>query len=92
MCLNSVLNMPLRVRAGVIAFCCVSIAISSYAQSPAPATVPAPTCADLHLVPAPRECTAVATIPIDDLGFFVTAVNNTEAVSYTHLDVYKRQG
>jgi len=37
-----------------------------------------PTCADLRLVPAPRECTAVATIPIGDLGFFVTALNSAE--------------
>jgi len=32
-----------------------------------------PSCADLHLVPAPRECTAVASIPIGGLGFYVTA-------------------
>ena len=32
-----------------------------------------PTCADLHLVPAPRECTSVASIPIGGLGFFVAA-------------------
>jgi len=29
-------------------------------------------------VPTPRECTAVATIPIGDLGFFVTALNSAE--------------
>ena len=38
----------------------------------------APSCADLHLVPAPRECTAVQTIPIGDIGFFVTAEKNAE--------------
>jgi hypothetical protein len=32
-----------------------------------------PTCADLHLVPAPRECVSVATIPIGGVGFFVAA-------------------
>ena len=32
-----------------------------------------PTCADLHLVPAPRECTAVNAIPIGGVGFFVAA-------------------
>jgi hexosaminidase len=31
------------------------------------------TCADLHLIPAPRECTAVAVIPIGGLGFYVAA-------------------
>ena len=36
------------------------------------------TCADLRLVPAARECTAVATIPIGDVGFFVTALHSAE--------------
>ncbi len=32
-------------------------------------TLPAaPTCADLHLVPAPRECTAVAAVRVDQSG------------------------
>ena len=33
----------------------------------------APTCAELHLVPAPRECASVETIPIGGVGFFVAA-------------------
>jgi hypothetical protein len=37
-----------------------------------PPTAP-PTCADLHLVPAPRECVSVETIPIGGVGFFVAA-------------------
>jgi hypothetical protein len=32
-----------------------------------------PACADLHLVPAPRECVSVTTIPIGGVGFFVAA-------------------
>jgi len=36
------------------------------------------TCADLRLVPAVRGCTAVATIPIGGLGFFVSAINSAE--------------
>jgi hypothetical protein len=32
-----------------------------------------PTCADLHLIPAPRECVSVAAIPIGGVGFFVAA-------------------
>jgi hypothetical protein len=43
---------------------------SAAAQAP---TAALPACADLHLVPAPRECSAVATIPIGGLGFFVAA-------------------
>jgi hexosaminidase len=35
-------------------------------------------CAELRLVPAPRECTAVQTIPIGGIGFFVTAAKNVE--------------
>ena len=30
-------------------------------------------CADLHLIPAPRECVSVDVIPIGGLGFFVAA-------------------
>ena len=33
----------------------------------------APTCSDLHLVPAPRECASVESIPVGDVGFFVAA-------------------
>ncbi len=40
--------------------------------------VPAPACADLHLVPAPRECAAVQAIPIGGIGFFVYADQNAE--------------
>jgi hypothetical protein len=42
----------------------------AFAQTP-PAAAPA--CADLHLVPAPRECVSVDTIPIGGVGFFVAA-------------------
>jgi hypothetical protein len=45
------------------------------AQAPAAAAL---TCADLHLVPAPRECLAVEAIPIGDVGFFVTTEKNAE--------------
>ncbi|MGD0682162.1 MAG: family 20 glycosylhydrolase [Terracidiphilus sp.] len=43
-------------------------------------TVPvaAPACADLRLVPAPRECAAVLAIPIGGIGFFVIADKNSE--------------
>jgi len=48
---------------------------SAFAQT-APAA--SPTCAELRLVPAPRECTAVQAIPIGGIGFYVTAEKNTE--------------
>jgi hypothetical protein len=50
-------------------------AAGAFAQT-APAAAPA--CADLRLVPAPRECSAVQAIPIGGIGFFVTSEKNTE--------------
>ena len=47
-------------------------AAGAFAQSAAPS------CADLHLVPAPRECSAVQAIPIGGIGFFVTSEKNPE--------------
>ena len=51
----------------------------------APALAPAqsapravPVCPDLHLIPAPRECTSVASIPIGDVGFFVATGGGAE--------------
>ncbi len=40
----------------------------------------APTCADLHLVPAPRECTAVTSIRVGESGVVVSAEKNAEDV------------
>jgi len=37
-----------------------------------------PVCPDLHLIPAPRECTSVASIPIGDVGFFVATGGGAE--------------
>jgi hexosaminidase len=47
----------------------LSFAAITAAQTPGPV----PSCADLHLVPAPRECLSVAAIPIGGVGFFVAA-------------------
>ena len=44
--------------------------VCAFAQAPMAAL---PTCADLRLVPAPRECSAVTAIPIGEVGFFVSA-------------------
>jgi hexosaminidase len=38
----------------------------------------APSCADLHVVPAPRECTAVASIPVGDAGITVWVGKDAE--------------
>lgn len=38
----------------------------------------APSCADLHLVPAARECTEVATVTVGKLGITVIATKNAE--------------
>ncbi len=38
----------------------------------------APSCADLKVVPAPRECTAVASLAIGDSGVTVSAAKNAE--------------
>ena len=55
----------------------VFLALLAAAQSQTQPT-PAPTCADLHLVPAPRECVSVDAIPIGGLGFFVAATGGAE--------------
>src|SRR5271170_5727287 len=44
--------------------------VCAAAQAPMAAV---PTCAELHLVPAPRECSALTAIPIGEVGFFVAA-------------------
>jgi len=37
-----------------------------------------PTCADLHLVPAPRECTVVKEIPVGESGVRIQSESNAE--------------
>ncbi|MGZ4856725.1 MAG: glycoside hydrolase family 20 zincin-like fold domain-containing protein, partial [Candidatus Angelobacter sp.] len=48
-----------------------SCAIASSAQS-------TPTCADLHLVPAPRECTAVKSVAIGSAGIRIVSGKDAE--------------
>ncbi|MGA2727658.1 MAG: family 20 glycosylhydrolase [Terracidiphilus sp.] len=50
-----------------------ALCFAAQAQIPAP-----PACADLHLVPAPRECTAVASVPVGRLGVVITAAKNPD--------------
>jgi hexosaminidase len=67
------------------------------AQTPPPGAqnpAVAPTCADLHLVPAPRECVAVTAIPIGGLGFYVAAAGAEDgftAEDLTEQSLGKRQ-
>jgi hypothetical protein len=65
--------MRLRFAAISLLFLCAGGGALAQATPPA-----APTCADLHLVPAARECMAVEAIPIGGVGFFVTAEKNAE--------------
>lgn len=62
-----------RFTAVFLLFMCAGV--GAFAQA-VPAA--APTCADLHLLPAPRECIAVEAIPIAGIGFFVDAGKNAE--------------
>src|SRR6266700_2747022 len=58
-------------------FCCASFTLLCSAVV-AIAQTPAPTCADLHIVPAVRECTSVSSIPIGSAGLSILAEKNTE--------------
>jgi hexosaminidase len=51
----------------------IPLALLLIASTVAAAQTAPPTCADLHLVPAPRECSAVEAIPIGGVGFYVSA-------------------
>ncbi len=55
--------------ASLVFFCSVLVAT---------AQTSAPTCADLHIIPAVRECTTIRVIPIGTTGLSVLAGNNTE--------------
>ena len=59
------------VLAGSLSFLCAAWTLSTAAQT-------AVSCADLHLIPAPRECTAVASIPLDSGGIRIEAEHNAD--------------
>ncbi len=55
-------------------FSCVLLALScAIAQAQT-----APTCTDLHVVPAPRECSAVTTLPVGELSVRIALGKNAE--------------
>jgi len=63
-------------RRFVLSFFLSSALAVTAAQAPQP---PVLGCADLHLVPAPRECVKVESIPIGGVGFFVAASGAEDA-------------
>ncbi|HWT65522.1 MAG TPA: family 20 glycosylhydrolase, partial [Terracidiphilus sp.] len=67
--------MRLRLFVSSLVFACVagSVPAGLWAQSSGE-----PGCADLHLVPAPRECTSVATAKLGAAGIAVVAEKNTD--------------
>ena len=65
----------MRIHFAVVSLLLLCAGVRTLAQT-SPAA--APTCAELHLVPAPRECVAVEAIPIGGIGFFVAASKSPE--------------
>ena len=64
----------MRIHSIVVLLLAWCVAVGALAQ-----TASAPlTCNDLHLIPAPRECHAVQSIPIGGVGFFVSARKDAE--------------
>lgn len=59
-------------------FFSVLFALSYASLATGAQSVAAPACADLHLVPIARECTAVKTIPAGLPGVVVVAGSNSE--------------
>ncbi len=64
-----------RLSLSVVIILFVCAATGALGQDQAAAT---PSCADLHLVPAPRECTAVESIPVGTSGLSVVSTSNDE--------------
>jgi hypothetical protein len=63
----------MRLHVAVPSFFLLCASAGAFAQSPA-----APTCADLRLVPAVRECTAVDVLPIGASGLVIPHVKDAE--------------
>jgi hexosaminidase len=64
---------PMRIHSTFASLLVLCVATGALAQSTA-----APACADLHLIPAPRECRAVQSIPIAGLGVSVSVEKNAD--------------
>ena len=64
----------MRLHFSLLSLVFLCAGIGAAAQT-APATF---SCGDLHLVPAPRECTSVAAIRVDESGVRVLAEHNAE--------------
>jgi hexosaminidase len=62
--------MRLRIACASLAFLCSAFVATGQ--------TPAPTCANLHIVPAVRECTSVAAIHVGEAGIMVLTNPNSE--------------
>ena len=63
----------MRLRSCLVSLVVLCAAAGALAQNP---PVAAPTCADLHLVPAPRECVSVEAFVIESIGLNVSFEKN----------------
>ncbi|HUN83618.1 MAG TPA: family 20 glycosylhydrolase [Terracidiphilus sp.] len=59
-----------------LSFC--SLVLLSAASAALAQSSPAPTCADLHVIPAPRECSAVSTVRVDESGVRVLVEHDAD--------------
>jgi hypothetical protein len=64
----------MRLRSSLVSLALLCAAAAALAQVPPVAF----TCADLHLVPAPRECVAVDSLPIGESGLVLPEEDNAE--------------
>ena len=65
----------MRRLSALASFLLISTALCFAAQVQTPPPI---TCAGLHLVPAPRECTAVASVPVGRLGVVIAAAKSPD--------------
>ncbi len=77
----------MRLRVSLLSLLIVSAGLGALAQA-------APTCADLHLVPAPRDCSAVDALPIGASGLVLPAEKDaaTEFAVKDLTDTLKARG
>jgi len=78
----------MRLRISCVSFALICFSLAAIAQTPAP------TCADLHIVPAVRECSAVKVIPLANSGLVVSVHDPEEEFTAEDLRrfVENRQG
>jgi hypothetical protein len=65
----------MRLRLSLVSAILLCAGLGAFGQTPAAVTY---TCADLHLVPAPRECVAVDSLPIGESGVVISEDESAE--------------